>query len=506
VPSVPDVVSGVPEVTVAVPSAAAVIGDRARVSARAQRGVSTRAAVAPVGAAVVAVAPRAVVSDPVLGLLSAVLSVFGLNSPTAPRYPLGPLVWGLFRRVETSLGVVPVAATPTVGTADPVTGVVTGSLNISLPAGLPLTYKVSGSPFGGSVVVNSDGGFVYTPTSFGTNTFTVTASDGLAATNQTVTVNIPEIAGLAGVIATIAVGNRPEGIAINSDGTRVYVANSGDYDVKDGNSVSVIDTATNLVVATVIDEQSVVPWDIAISPDGDFAYVTNRDSNTVTRIVTATDRAGIPIGGFKDPIDLAVSPDNALLYVTNYASKTVSVVDLAGEKPQKQIRVGGLIPSRLIGPTGLAISPDGQRVYVAMTSWIDPAVKVIDTATNKVVASISVRRDFNLTEVAVSPDATRVYVIGERGLTVIDTAANKVTATIPLFYASGLAISPDGTRVYATSYDGVSVIDTATNGVIATIATTTVPNMVAISPDGSRIYVTNWLRGTVSVISTGIAE
>jgi hypothetical protein len=48
VPPVPVVVSGVPEVAVAVPSAAAVIGDRARVPARAQRGVGTRAAVAPV--------------------------------------------------------------------------------------------------------------------------------------------------------------------------------------------------------------------------------------------------------------------------------------------------------------------------------------------------------------------------------------------------------------------------------------------------------------------------
>jgi len=48
VPSVPVVVSGVPEVAMAGPSAAAVIGDRARVSARVQRGVSTRAAVAPV--------------------------------------------------------------------------------------------------------------------------------------------------------------------------------------------------------------------------------------------------------------------------------------------------------------------------------------------------------------------------------------------------------------------------------------------------------------------------
>ena len=47
------------------------------------------------------------------------------------------------------------------------------------------------------------------------------------------------------VLATVPVGNIPEGVAVDPTGARVYVANSGP------NSVSVIDTATNTVVATV---------------------------------------------------------------------------------------------------------------------------------------------------------------------------------------------------------------------------------------------------------------
>ena len=47
------------------------------------------------------------------------------------------------------------------------------------------------------------------------------------------------------VCATIAVGNSPFGIAITPDGATAYVTNNG------GLTVSVIDTVTNAVVATI---------------------------------------------------------------------------------------------------------------------------------------------------------------------------------------------------------------------------------------------------------------
>ena len=47
------------------------------------------------------------------------------------------------------------------------------------------------------------------------------------------------------LVATVTVGVNPAGIAINPAGTFAYVA------INAGNTVSVIDTATNLMVATV---------------------------------------------------------------------------------------------------------------------------------------------------------------------------------------------------------------------------------------------------------------
>jgi YVTN family beta-propeller protein len=47
------------------------------------------------------------------------------------------------------------------------------------------------------------------------------------------------------VVATIPVGRGPVDVAITPDGARAYVTNAG------ANSVSVIDTSTNAVTATV---------------------------------------------------------------------------------------------------------------------------------------------------------------------------------------------------------------------------------------------------------------
>jgi YVTN family beta-propeller protein len=77
-----------------------------------------------------------------------------------------------------------------------------------------------------------------------------------------------------------------------------YVSNYGEH--ADGSTVSVIDTATNTVVATVT--VGTGPIGVAVTPDGKHVYVTNQGgghSNTVSVIETATDTvvATVTVGG-----------------------------------------------------------------------------------------------------------------------------------------------------------------------------------------------------------------
>ncbi len=82
------------------------------------------------------------------------------------------------------------------------------------------------------------------------------------------------------MIASIVLAPILAGLAITSDGARVYVTNQVDH------TVSVIDTATNTVIATI--PVGLFPVGIAITSDGARAYVTDQ-GRTISVINTATD-------------------------------------------------------------------------------------------------------------------------------------------------------------------------------------------------------------------------
>ena len=88
-------------------------------------------------------------------------------------------------------------------------------------------------------------------------------------------------------------------------------------------------------------------------------------------------------------------------------------------------------------PTGLAINPHKNEIYVANTESNN--ISVIDAETNKVVSVIGVHRaPF---AVDVSTDGKRAYVAnsGSANLSVIDLDQRKVIATVGVGYGSTLA-------------------------------------------------------------------
>jgi phage tail-like protein len=95
----------------------------------------------------------------------------------------------------------PTAGTPTAGTPNTSTGIVTGSAVLTDTAGRTLTYSTPTALSTGGATVSIDaatGAFVYTPTQAQrqaatgstTDTFTVTASNGVRTTIQTITVTV----------------------------------------------------------------------------------------------------------------------------------------------------------------------------------------------------------------------------------------------------------------------------------------------------------------------------
>jgi YVTN family beta-propeller protein len=477
-------------------------------------------------------APPATSVNVAAGLVTAALAPF--LAPVAPAAPVQSLgLWGLLAWVRRQIQHTFFNRTPTIA-YDPaeniqlVDGVITGDLRAADPDGDPLTFIVTEAPEHGSVVVNRDGTFVYTPNAdfarFGSDTFTITVDDG-------VTYRLPGLAGViqsglhwgarvlglsgsdrfnshptvrvkAKVIDTIVVGDGPGQLAVSPDGATIYVPNA--YD----DTVSVVDTATNTVTDTIAVEDG--PLWVAISPDGATAYVTHPggvpddpSGHTVSVIDTATNTVTTTVTVGDVPLGLAVSPDGATVYVTNSDDDSVSVIDTASNSVVDSITVGD-------APGGLAVSPDGATVYVVNVN--DHTVSVIDTASNTVVDSITVGNYPIIvgeypSAVAVSPDGTRAYVtVADGTVLVIGTATNTVAGTVAVGGSPALvAVSPDGTRAYVTNPgdDTLSVIRTATNTVIATVTVGDAPRGLVLSPDGTRAYVTNLGDDTVSVISLG---
>ena len=223
--------------------------------------------------------------------------------------------------------------------------------------------------------------------------------------------------------------------------------------------------------------------------------------DNVSAIDTATNNviANAYVGDWGALYGVAVSPDGKLVYVTMPSHDMVFIIDTTTYSVKAKLFAG-------IEPVGVAFNPMGKKAYV--TSLDAPGtVHVIDTVTNNVIGlKLYPGIDYiGFLGIAVSPDGSKLYAASSRNVSVIDTATNTLKATVNVgSFAKGIAFSPDGKRVYvANQYSNdVSVINTKTNTVVATVNVGNEPLGVAVSPDGTKVYVANYNSNTVSVIDT----
>lgn len=126
---------------------------------------------------------------------------------------------------------------------------------------------------------------------------------------------------------------------------------------------------------------------LALSADDSLLAVANPDNNSVSlfdlRSGTPTRISEIATG--EEPNGVAVSPDGTRVYVANTVSGTVSVLGIN----RAANSYGNLIANIRVGtePYGLALTPRGRKLYVSNAR--SNSVSVIDTATNTVVKTIA---------------------------------------------------------------------------------------------------------------------
>jgi YVTN family beta-propeller protein len=193
----------------------------------------------------------------------------------------------------------------------------------------------------------------------------------------------------------------PNGLALNSNGTRLYVAAG----VAKGR-VFVLDALTGDLLQTLAVGHT--PMSPAVSPDGARLYVCNRFNDDVSVIILATGATVARIPVDRQPHAAALTPDGRRLFVANLlpsgpatnlaVAGVVSVVDTTANAVVATVR----LPVGAHSLRGRCVDPDGAHVFVTHVlsrfyvpttqvtrGWMNTAaLSVIDAATGTMVNTV----------------------------------------------------------------------------------------------------------------------
>jgi YVTN family beta-propeller protein len=326
------------------------------------------------------------------------------------------------------------------------------------------------------------------------------------------------------VTATIGVGHLGSGgsIAVDSGTHRAYVTSylDGRVAVLDTSTNSLvgsivvgtgpvgvaIDTIpTQVVKQLVIAEPAIAALPTLVSAP--TVYVSNYGSGTISVIDSSTNAvvATIPLSNDL-PQDLAVDTSSHTLYAAGVKSPTggvISVVDGVHRTLSSTVPSTGYFQH-------VAVDSSTHKVYAS--GCCEQTLWELDGPTDTVVANIAVP---GTAGVATNPLTHTVYVANADAagvVSVIDESTDLITASVPVGRSpQGVAVDTSANTIYVSNIadNTVSVIDGATNTVTATVPAGLSPDAIAVDPATHTAYVLNSASDTVSVITrtvTGAAS
>ncbi|MFF2354736.1 hypothetical protein ACFVVL_33855 [Kitasatospora sp. NPDC058115] len=280
-----------------------------------------------------------------------------------------------------------------------------------------------------------------------------------------------------------AVGWRALGLAVSPEGTKAYVVAADRSGPRTPVVLRTVDLRTGAVVAELPLAEDGTAGKPVVSQDGRRLHVVVAD-----RLVTVDTAAGTVLSSTPAPdqtrpagwapgalTGLAVSPDGSKVY----AGQNGPAADGQGVLPGRILVFAadrgaftGALPLRGHGVNGLALQAGGAAAYAAT----DLGVEHLDTTTPAPTVLRPVERLGAATELAASPDGLRVYALGAQASAGTGYAVNTVTDVArPVFtFANApadlhyVAVSPDGGRLYLlkdswTPQASVLAYDTATD-------------------------------------------
>ncbi len=279
---------------------------------------------------------------------------------------------------------------------------------------------------------------------------------------------------------TVAAGQRPFSVVVTPTNTFAYVANSNGNNVPNANTISqyaisqvdgslspiISATAPAGMVATGINPNSVT-----LDPSGTHLYATNLDYGApqtalgtisqytidqATGALTAIPGA-LPVTGI-EPASLAISPNGNFAYVANYNNGAT------GSVSQYNIVNGALVPMTPASvPAGAApnfiiVDPTGRYVYVANQFSNNISEYTIDQMTGALTANVIqtvVNTPAQPRFIAIDATGTYAYVANYGAnevsqYTIVNGVLTPFAAPLPAAVSTGANSNPNGLTIDAT--------------------------------------------------------
>ncbi len=185
--------------------------------------------------------------------------------------------------------------------------------------------------------------------------------------------------------------DRPLRVAVNADHTKAYVTLQGLED-EPGHEVAVVDLARGEALHRIAVGSS--PTGIAMHPGGRFAVVTNRYSNWASVIDTVTDRVVRDVPADYYTVDVAFTPDGRRAYLSNRWRNRVVRWDLAVTADRFDVldAHGSTLPVAN-HPRDVAINADGTRLAVAGFDGL--SVSLFELPTERLISTVNLRASVN---------------------------------------------------------------------------------------------------------------
>ena len=290
----------------------------------------------------------------------------------------------------------------------------------------------------------------------------------------------------------------PSALCSTKDGSTLYVVN------RDAHEIAVLNTADDKIVKTIALGNNFSPSNAVLSADEKTLYVVgggNKGSVMAMDVATGTVAKGNVAAGHT-PEGIAISPDGSKLFVCNQFSTDVNEFSLPGLEPGRTFKV-------IREPRTLVTTKDGKYVLVANAIPLMPAnypedenadifvaaeVSVINVATGETKSISLPNGSGSLHGMCITPDGRYVY----------------VTEIIARFLLPTTQVEKGWMNTAAVAIIDTTKLDTESGGYVNAVLIDDVdlgaanPWGITTSADGNTIYVA--VAGTSELIAIDAVE